>query len=218
MARRLGNGEAKKLEEKRQQFMADNAETLSEYRIVVEEQFEKVTPPQDLELKKEILRTKIARSEEHYKNHGTADRNRRRRLAENPPSEEKQERQELRAAAQAAFILGQHPSLIAAQYGLSPAEIVSWRDTLITAGAVGKRDRLSDMLMLHIEQEIKSLMTISMVTEREEWILAQGASELAQFYAVKADRLFAVLQAFSRVQESREVYVNQLEVLDQDGK
>jgi hypothetical protein len=117
------------------------------------------------------------------------------------------------AAAQAAIILGTPPSQISQQFGISLPRINQWKNGLITAGAIGRRDRLSEMLMAYIEQEMKSLLAISMITSDEDWVMRQDAGELAHYIAVKSDRLLMLLQAFGRVDNSREQYQQQLEVM-----
>jgi transposase-like protein len=126
-------------------------------------------------------------------------------------------RKHLVAAAQAALILGTPVAQVANQFGIHPSKVRDWKDTLITVGAVGRRDRLSDMLMAYIEQEMKSLMSISIVTSSEDWIDRQSAGELAQFVAAKSDRLLMLLQAFGRVESSRQQYVQQLQTMSENG-
>jgi hypothetical protein len=123
----------------------------------------------------------------------------------------------LKAAAQASLLLGQSPTQISLQYGIPVNTIFQWQDTMITAGAVGRRDRLSDMLMIYIEQELKSLMAISIVTSDERWIRRQSAGELASFIAVKADRLMAMLAAFGRAEETKKRYMEQLRVIENNA-
>lgn len=124
----------------------------------------------------------------------------------------------IKAAAQAALLLGTHPTVVALQYQLPSELVMRWKETILTAGAIGRRDKLDDMLMIFIEQEIQSLMAISIVTSDERWIRRQDAGELAQYVAVKADRVLTVLSAFGRARESRLRYVDQLEVLPQNGE
>lgn len=116
------------------------------------------------------------------------------------------------AAAQAAIILGEPVAQVAMQYGIPYAKVTAWKNTLITTGAIGRRDRLSAMLMSYIEQEMKALMAISMVTSDEDWVMRQTADQLAHYIAVKSDRLLMLLQAFGRVDNSRMEYERQLEV------
>lgn len=123
----------------------------------------------------------------------------------------------IKAAAQAALLLGQSASQVALQYGLHQSVVTRWQDTIITAGAVGRRDRLSDMLMVFIEQELKSLMAISIVTSDEKWIRRQSADQLAHYVAVKSDRLMAMLAAFGRAEETRRRYMEQLKVIEDNA-
>lgn len=131
--------------------------------------------------------------------------------------EGKEKDKAIRAAAQAALLLGQPASQVSVQYGIPQSTVAQWEGVLITAGAVGRRDRLSDMLMVFIEQELKSLMAISIVTSEERWIRRQDAGNLAHYVAVKSDRLMQMLAAFGRVEETRRRYMEQLEVIEQNA-
>lgn len=122
-------------------------------------------------------------------------------------------RKHIVAAAQAAIILGTAPAQVAEQFGISHARINQWKNTLITTGAIGRRDRISDMLMAYIEQEMKSLLAISLITSNEEWVVRQDADKLAHYIAVKSDRLLMLLQAFTRTTVSQREYEQQLKVL-----
>lgn len=130
--------------------------------------------------------------------------------------EEEDPRLHLKAAAQAALLLGQDAGQVALQYGFSSSTVKTWQDTIITVSAIGRRDRLSEMLLVYIEEQIKSLMAISMITSREKWVMGQNAANLATYFAVVSDRVFQLLTAFSRTQETRERYASQLEVIDQN--
>ena len=123
----------------------------------------------------------------------------------------------IRAAAQAAILLGQPSNLVAAQYGIPLASVEAWKDVVSYTEAIARRDRLSEMLMAFIEQEFKSLMAISIVTSQEEWIIEQSAGDLAAFVAVKADRVLTLLAAFGRTQESIKRISDQLEVVGSNG-
>lgn len=123
----------------------------------------------------------------------------------------------IKAAAQAALILGQPAHIVATQYGLNYSDVAYWEQVLLTETSISRRDRLSDMLMVFIEQELKSLMSISIVTSNEQWILLQDADSLANFVAVKTDRLLAMLGAFGRAMRSKEEYVSRLETVGQDN-
>lgn len=127
----------------------------------------------------------------------------------------KEKKLAIKAAAQAAIILGQPAGAVATQYGIPTSQVMDWQNTMITVGAIGRRDRLSDMIWAYIEQEFKSLIAISIVTSDERWVRRQDAGELAHYVSVKADRLLLVLQAFGRVEATRKEYVEQLEILKQ---
>jgi len=123
----------------------------------------------------------------------------------------------VRAAAQAAILMGQPPNLVAAQYGINQGSVEGWADIVAYTKAIARRDILNDILMAFIQQEFKSLMAISLITEREEWVLLQSAGELADFLEVKADKLLTVLSALGRSQQAIKNIAAHLETVDQNG-
>ena len=180
----------------------------------VEEKFSQVRLlPTDEELVGVLDRHTVRRDKENGSNkpHNKQRMNLPEILQAMPEGEEKKKR--ITAAAQAALLLGQPVGTVAAQYGLPHSLVGQWAVTVGTAQAVGRRDRLSDMIMIYIEQEFKSLLSISIATSDDRWIRKQDASSLANYIAVKSDRLLMLLQAFSRVETSRSKYVDQLEPL-----
>lgn len=181
---------------------------------VIEEKFNSFPPIYAPEKEQKILATHTANRESQYDENKRTDTSRMELpfYLKNMPEGSDQSKL-IVAAAQAALILGASPGQVAAQYGISAAKVAMWKDTLITVGAIGRRDRISSMLVAMIEQEVKSLMAISIVTSKEEWIERQNAGDLALFYAAKADRLFILLQAFGRVDSSLQQYAKQLEVV-----
>lgn len=114
-----------------------------------------------------------------------------------PPSEA------LSAAVVAALMLGQPAAVIAQRFGLPAGTVRRWEEAYDISNPLKRRDSLSEMLMVFIEQELASLMSISIATSDEEWIKSQDASELAQLIGVKQDRIMAVLGAYSKAQDSR---------------
>lgn len=194
---------------------------------LVEEKFNNFTPARDTEKEKKILAAMesiedqiIADDEDEEdedEDYSSSSKNEMPYYLRNLP-EGSDRSKHIVAAAQAAIVLGTPPAQVAQQYGISFARINQWRDTLITTGAIGKRDRISDMLMAYIEQEMKSLLAISMITSDEEWVMRQSASDLAHFIAVKSDRLLMLLQAFTRVNISQREYEQQLKVLTDNAQ
>lgn len=182
-----------------------------------EEKFKKFSVEQDSERDKKMLATHTVHPDSRYEDEEPEeDKASLPFYLKNLP-EGSDKSKTIVAAAQAALILGTPATQVAKQYGIRYARVVEWQDTLITVGAVGRRDRLSDMLMSFIEQEMKSLMAISMVTSDEDWVMRQNAAELAHFIAVKSDRLLLLLQAFGRVDNTRQQYAQQLQVLEQNA-
>lgn len=122
---------------------------------------------------------------------------------------------EIQAAVMASLYLNQPVAQIAAQYGLTHNQVYTWKLAFDSVESILRRDRLSEMLMVYIEQEIKSLMAISIVTSDKEWIFKQNAGDLAMYFATKSDRVMQILQAFGRVSDSRQNYVTQLEAFSE---
>lgn len=219
MPRTLGSRNKKFTETERLEANIDDTAEPGEIKAALEEAEEKISSARPLPDEKniqEILQTHTVRNP----NRGGSKTVHKDKM-DLPPAIDMMEEGELksktiRAAAQAALLLGTPPAQVALQYGLPQNTVFQWQDTIITAGAIGRRDKLSDQLMIFIEQELKSLMTISIITSNESWVKRQSASELAHYVAVKTDRLLLLLQAFGRVEESRKRYVEQLEVIEQN--
>ena len=110
----------------------------------------------------------------------------------------------LQAAVLAALVLGLPSAQVALQFGLPPATVRRWEQAYDISNPIKRRDRLSEMLMIFLEQEIASLMTISIATQNEEWIKEQSATDLATYIATKQDRLMNILGAFGKAQDSRQ--------------
>lgn len=108
----------------------------------------------------------------------------------------------LRAAVLASLVLGMPSAQVALQFGLPPATVRKWEQAFDITNPLQRRDRLSEMLMIFVEQEIASLMTISIATQDENWIKRQSAEDLAVYVATKQDRLMGVLAAYGKAQAS----------------
>ena len=109
----------------------------------------------------------------------------------------------LNAAVVAALILGQSAPAIAQRFGLPVSTVRRWEKAYDISNPIKRRDQLSDMLLVFIEQEIGALLTISMVTQDPEWIKKQPADVLAEFVSAKQDRMMSILAAFSKAQASK---------------
>ena len=108
----------------------------------------------------------------------------------------------LTSAVMSALMLGTPSAQIALQFGLPPATVRKWEEAYDISNPLKRRDRLSEMLMVFLEQEISSLMTISIATQDEEWIKEQSATDLSTYIATKQDRLIRILETYGRAQES----------------
>lgn len=109
----------------------------------------------------------------------------------------------LSAAVVAALTLGQSATIIAQRFGLDVAQVKRWEKAYDISNPIKRRDQLSEMLLVFIEQELNALMTISMITQDEEWIKKQPADVLANFVSAKQDRMMQILAAFSKAQASK---------------
>lgn len=111
----------------------------------------------------------------------------------------------LSAAVVAALMLGQPAPIIAQRFGLSTDTVKRWEEAYDISNPLKRRDSLSEMLLVFVEQELASLMSISIATSDEDWIKSQKASDLSQLVGVKQDRILAVLSAYSKAQDSMRV-------------
>lgn len=122
----------------------------------------------------------------------------------------------LTAAVVAALTLGQPAEAVAQRFGINLSTVQRWEKAYDISNPVKRRDQLSEMMLVFIEQEIASLMTISMVTQEAEWIKSQKASELAEYVSAKQDRMVAILAAFGKAQASRAALTQSpVEVVDE---
>lgn len=126
-----------------------------------------------------------------------------------------QDRKQMKAAMIASLYLGQSAAQISVQYNIPMNQVESVKRAFEAMQSVRNRDWLSETLMTYIQQEIKSLMAISMVTSTEEWVMGQNAGDLAMYIATKSDRLTQLLQSFGRVTEEHDQYVEQLDAIVQ---
>lgn len=110
----------------------------------------------------------------------------------------------IRAAVLAALLIGQPVAQVARTYNLPYHTVYQWSKAFDISNPIRRRDQLSESLLIFVQREIQSLMAISLITEKEEWVMGQNASEMAQYVAVKTEKLMAILQVFGRAAESRQ--------------
>jgi hypothetical protein len=122
-----------------------------------------------------------------------------RRVSLNRREDRSRPSETLKAAVMAALITGLPSSQIALRFGLPPSTVRRWEEEFNISNPVQREGRLGELITIFVEQEISSLMTISMVTQDEEWIKEQKASELAVYVATKQDRVMRILEAFGEV-------------------
>lgn len=189
-----------------------------EYRDMTDEEFEVAIKERKREQIRRSRQTKI--SKERTKRARAQIIAGGRDLAGNYAAEAKAETKAkdigLKAAVIASLYLGESEPKIAAQYNLSLSRIARIRESFNDVGSIQRRDWLTETLVIYIQQEIKSLMAISIVTSDEEWVLAQSADGLATFIATKSDKLTQLLQSFGRVATEREQYIDQLDAVVQE--
>jgi uncharacterized protein YjcR len=111
----------------------------------------------------------------------------------------------LQAAVLASLVLGMPAAQVAFQFGLPPATVRKWEAAYDISNPTQRRDHLSEMLMIFLEQEIASLMTISIATQDEAWIREQSATDLSTYISVKQDRLLRILEAYGKAQVSKQM-------------
>lgn len=119
-------------------------------------------------------------------------------------SEEAAPSEPLKAAVLAALLLGQTPEQVAIRFGLSVSDVRRWGAAYDISNPLKRRDSLSEMLLVFVEQELASLMSISIATSDDEWIKDQNAADLAVLVGAKQDRLMKILEAYGRAQQSRQ--------------
>lgn len=118
----------------------------------------------------------------------------------------------IRAAAMASLILGDTPKQVAEMYNLPLATVKRMKESFDITSPIERRDRLSEALLSYMENEIKNLISIGIVTSEEDWIKWQGAGELAQFLRVKHEMMGQLLQSYGRAaSHSQELRIEQAE-------
>lgn len=110
----------------------------------------------------------------------------------------------IKAAVLAALLLGGAVSEVAKLYNLEYATVYRWKRDFDITSPAKRRDRLTEMLVEFVEEELISLSSISITTRNEEWLLLQNASDLAHYVAAKEDRLLALLAAYGKAQQPLE--------------
>jgi hypothetical protein len=110
----------------------------------------------------------------------------------------------LKAAVMAALMLGQSAEQVAIRFGLPVTDVRRWEAAYDISNPLKRRDSLSEMLLVFVEQELASLMAISIATSDEDWIKDQNAADIAILHGAKQDRLMKILEAYSRAQTSRQ--------------
>lgn len=121
----------------------------------------------------------------------------------------------VRAAAMASLILGDSPKQVAEMYNLPLAAVKRMKESFDITSPINRRDRLSEALVSYLENEIKNLLAIGIITSEEDWVKWQSASELAQFLRVKHEMIAQLLQSYGRAaQHTQELISQQLEVMD----
>lgn len=121
----------------------------------------------------------------------------------------------VRAAAMASLILGDSPKQVAQMYNLKLSTVKSMKESFDITNPINRRDRLSEALVAYMENEIKNLISIGIVTSDEDWIRWQNAGELSQFLRVKHEMMGQLLQSYGRAaSHGAELAAEQLEIVD----
>lgn len=121
----------------------------------------------------------------------------------------------VKAAVLASLLLGESPGRIAKQYNLSYHLVRDWQSEFDITNPVLRRDKLSEHLVTFIEQEIKNLLAIGIITSDEKWVSWQSAGELADFVQVKSATIMQLLTAFGRAnQQAAELRQRQIDVVE----
>lgn len=107
----------------------------------------------------------------------------------------------MKAAVLASLMLGMKPSRIALQYGLNAETVKRWESEFDITNPIERQGRLGEMFLTFLEQELTSLVAISIATSDEEWIQEQPAGELAVLISAKTDRVMKLLEALGRKSE-----------------
>lgn len=113
---------------------------------------------------------------------------------------------ETKAVVMAALLTGQSVSSVAKEYDIPKQTVSGWNKLCkgFVQETTQKRelpligDKLVDLLMT----EIESLTQISITARDPAWVKRQDASQLAVYVGVKHDKLFRMLEAFNKNNDS----------------
>jgi transposase-like protein len=109
---------------------------------------------------------------------------------------------EVKATAMAALLHGQSVSSVARDYHLPKQTVWSWKQQAIRdADGVDayatQKDRIGDLLVRGLEEEIRATQEIAIAVQNPEWLEKQSASELGVLYGILTDKTIRKLEALS---------------------
>ena len=117
---------------------------------------------------------------------------------------------ELRAAVMAALLSGQGVSEVAREYDVPTSTVSRWKDRararVRDANAIEDPDEIGILLLRFLRSGLEALDAQHKLVGDEEWLVQQGASEVAVLHGVTFDKVFRVLEAMDP-DELRERFV-----------
>lgn len=125
--------------------------------------------------------------------------------------------EQMKAAVLASILLGQPVAAIAVQYNLPYETVANWKKAFDITNPVNRRDRLSESVVALVEQKIKSMIAISIITSNDNWVLSQNASDLAHYTSVEHTALMDMLGAYARATDHADKLRKQ-EIVQIDGE
>jgi transposase len=107
---------------------------------------------------------------------------------------------EEKAAAIAALILGDSPTVVAERYSLPRATVRNWQPEAKELAEVSRisGSRITDLVENYVESGLESLTAQAREAANPEWLMKQSAKDLAALHDGMTERTFSLLAMVSK--------------------
>lgn len=111
---------------------------------------------------------------------------------------------EVKAQALAALLAGQSFTQVSVAFGIPAGTLKSWKSRDVAgldhpdaSGATTKKERIGDLLLEYLEENLTTLKEQVKVFRDETWLKNQSASEAAVLHGVLADKAVRLLEGLA---------------------
>lgn len=107
-----------------------------------------------------------------------------------------------KAAALAALLAGQAPSLVAATFGIPVGTLKSWKSRQLRGDSVAtvatdSRERIGTLLLDYLAETLETLRIQQKVFRDTEWLRKQSAAEVATLHGISVDKAIRLLEGLA---------------------